>query len=269
VHRFFLPIDSIGAEQVHFPPDVAHQMARVLRLRCGNTVTVLDNRGQEYLVELSNIEANEASGRIVERCTNQTEPATRVSLYVGSTQREKFEWVLQKGTEVGISAFTPVITSRSLVQDRQGLQTGGARRQRWERILQEAAEQSGRGRVPELNPPLQLDEALAAGRRENDVALAAWEGERTIDIRQALARCKAQGAVQMGGLRVALLVGPEGGFAPKEIDLASSSGWTPVTLGRLIMRMETAAIVAAALVLYESGEMTFQNQENPGTHDVI
>ena len=257
MHRFFLPVEAIGAEQVHFPPDVARQIGRVLRLHCGDTVLVLDNRGNEVLVELAEIEAKEAVGRIVERRTNQAEPKTYLSLFLGLTQREKFEWVLQKGTEVGISAFTPVITSRSLVQGQQGLPAWEARRKRWERILQEAAEQSGRGRIPELHSPLRLDEALITGRRENDVCLAAWEDERTLDMHQALSQAKAERTAQAVGMRVALLVGPEGGFAAQEVDLATRSGWALIKLGRLIMRMETAAVVAAALVLYESGEMTF------------
>jgi 16S rRNA (uracil1498-N3)-methyltransferase len=257
MHRFFLPPDAIGPEQVYFPVETAHQLARVLRLQPGQRVMVLNNRGEECIIELVEVSPQSASGRVIERRESAGEPQVSVFLYLGLTQREKFEWVLQKGTEVGISGFIPVITRRSLVQEQHGLQPGSAKYQRWRRILQEAAEQSGRGRIPELHPPQHLLEALAETQETFDLAMVLWEGEFVLDLRSILHEASRQ-SEKTKRPKIGLLVGPEGGFGPEEVELARQSGWQPVSLGPRILRMETAAVVAAALVLYEFGEMKFK-----------
>lgn len=257
MHRFFLPAGFIGPEQVHFPAEIAHQLVRVLRQRPGDRVLVLDNQGSEFLVELQNLDARSAAGRVIERRQASAEPQLRLTLFIGLTQREKFEWILQKGTELGVAEFAPVITSRSLVQDQQGLQPGGPKSRRWERIIQEAAEQSGRGRLPVLSPPARLADALSAGSRDYDLALIPWEGERKSDLQGTLRRTAAKDLSRGSALRLAALIGPEGGLAPEEVELGRKAGWIPVTLGPRILRMETAGVITAAIVFYEFGEMKF------------
>jgi 16S rRNA (uracil1498-N3)-methyltransferase len=253
MHRFFLPPESIGVDQVHLPAETAHQLVRVLRFQPGQSVIVLDNRGIEYVVELVDLSLPFAYGRVIERREASGEPQVKVSLFLGLTQREKFEWVLQKGTEIGVTSFIPVITRRSLVQDLDGLRPGSVKLRRWRRILQEAAEQSERGRIPELHIPLQLPDLLAEGSQTTELPIILWEGKNAPDLKRVLRETQQQSNKTLHQIR--LLVGPEGGFSPEELDLASNSGWLPASLGPRILRMETAAIVASALVLYELGEM--------------
>jgi 16S rRNA (uracil1498-N3)-methyltransferase len=151
--------------------------------------------------------------------------------------------VLQKGTEVGVSAFAPVITRRSLVR---GDDVTPEKMLRWERIIREAAEQSGRGVLPQLLPPAPFAEAVMAAAAL-DRTLIAWEGEAQGAIGEALA--------QPGIGTVGLFIGPEGGYEAEEIDEAAARGIAPVTMGRRILRTETAAVVGAALVLYELGAL--------------
>lgn len=239
-HRFFVSPDILSGEWVHFPLPLAHQMARVLRLEIGDRVTVLDNRGNAFRVELQMVTPTQTSGVILSKVALAAEPLPRLTLYLPLTQREKFEWMLQKCTEVGAAAFVPLISSRTLV--RKG-EREIYRLERWQKILQEAAEQCGRSRIPELKPSCHLMDVLETAHRENDLCLMAWEGEGRVSLRQLLQGDHVE--------RVAFLIGPEGGFSAEEVERAVQNGWRTVSLGTRILRMETAAVVAAALVLYE------------------
>ena len=246
MHRFFLPAASIQKEDVLFPSEVARQLKQVLHQHEGQVVIVLDNQGLEYEVKLVSFQAHAAQGQIQIRRTAQGEPTFKLALFLCLSQREKFEWMLQKCTEVGVNAFTPVISSRSLVQEPE---EACKKYPRWQKIIQEAAEQSGRGRLPMLFPPLSFEQAVRESQINNRNACLLWEGERTHGLRQAL------NGIFPGQTQLALLVGPEGGFSETEANLAVNSGLSSVSLGARILRMETAALVASALVLYEAGEM--------------
>lgn len=239
MHRFFLPPNAIQADTILFPAETAHQILRVLRLRAGEQVIVLDGLGWQYRVELTAVNRDQAAGRVLEKTTISGEPPVHLSMYLCLTQREKFEWMLQKCTEVGVSEFTPVLSSRSLVQDTQSLDN---KLPRWQRIIQEAAEQSGRGRVPILNQPMDFAGALETGKLPFDACLVAWEEEHARRLASCLTGLPANA-------RVAMLIGPEGGLSREEVELASQQGWLAVSLGPRILRMETAAVVSAALVV--------------------
>lgn len=234
-------------------------MGRVLRLAPGDRVIVLDGSGREWLVRLSHLGGDEAAGQVEDERLVAGEPRLRLALYQALLPREKFELVLQKGTEIGVSLFVPVITARSLVRD----PLPAARLERWRAIAREAAEQSRRGRVPEVRQAERFEAALAAGfapagaeheagaarsRRAACLRLFAWEAsDRPLRevLRRELAACA----------EVQLWIGPEGGFSEAEARLAESSGLIPVSLGPRVLRAETAGLVLAALVLYDAGEL--------------
>jgi 16S rRNA (uracil1498-N3)-methyltransferase len=241
MHRFFVAPEQIAGHHVHFRADQARQMRDVLRLRPGDAVTVLDNTGQAYRVRLETLSRERMDGVIESRAAAGGEPAARLTLYQSLLKREKFEWVLQKGTELGVARFAPVVSRRVLVRE------AGDKLDRWRRIIAEAAEQSGRGRLPELRPPVALEEALRESPNYTR-ALIPWEGAERGGIRAALAGLPPAPAV-------ALFIGPEGGFDPIEIEAARAAGVAPITLGPRILRTETAAVVAVALALHELGEM--------------
>jgi 16S rRNA (uracil1498-N3)-methyltransferase len=245
-HRFFLPPELLKTSEILFPPETARQIARVLRLKPGARVIALDNAGQQAEVELTAVTTNAVEGRVVQIRAAGGEPRARLTLYLGLTQREKFEWMLQKCTEVGAAAFVPLVTQRSLVQDGREVER---KRDRWEAILREAAEQCGRSRIPALRPAETWATALRGIHAGHDLALAAWEGEHALRLRDAVRALKDQPVP-----RLAVLIGPEGGLSEEEIDAARAAGVQAVSLGKRILRMETAAVVAAALVLNELEE---------------
>jgi len=246
MQRFFLPPEMFTTPQITFPADIAHQIRSVLRLRPGAHVIGLDGRGSEYDLALTRVDSAQVQGQVLEKRSAPGEPRLRITLYLGLTQREKFEWILQKCTEIGAVSFAPFISSRALVQDPQ---EAANKQERWQRILREAAEQSGRGRVPELRFPVSYAAALQQARASSAPALLAWEGEQTRSLRDALKTVAPHPA------DISLFIGPEGGFSEEEAAQAQSASVTPFSLGARILRMETAAVAACAILLHELGEM--------------
>lgn len=248
MQRFFLPADAIKQDTVSFPPAIAHQIRHVLRLNEGMQVQVLDGQGALLSVSLLPEVEGRLEGRILERTYPDSKPTIQFSLCVSLTQREKFELILQKAVEVGVSFIQPFVSRYSLVREKT---IQPKRRLRWEGILREAAEQSGRILIPKLHEVAILPRVIEQCAAESDLCLAAWEGEHTATLQQVLLEAQEKKTLR----RIALFIGPEGGFAQQEMDLFQQHAVLSVSLGRRILRMETAAIVAPALVLYELGQM--------------
>ena len=250
MHRFFLNPQSIQENRVVFPPQTARQMSRVLHVRLNERVIVLDNTGLEFVVRIETLEPDSAQGVIEKQNQAAAEPAVTVVLFPALCQREKFEWILQKCTEIGVSAFHPIRTARSLVTNPAEV---ALKYDRWQRILQEAAEQSGRGRIPVLYPPLNYPEAILQAAGSYSLNLFLWEGEKHSSLSDAVQAWKSSPAGIGSG--IGLWIGPEGGFTAEEVSAAVNAGAVPVTLGSRILRMETAAMVGAALVLHDLSQM--------------
>jgi len=236
---------------VCFPPDSARQIQRVLRLSSGERVTVLDNLGNEYGVVLEQVSTKVVTGKIISRAATTAEPVLRLTMLLSLTQREKFEWMLQKCTELGAVGFIPVITSRCLVQTKED---NVRKHQRWEAILREAAEQSQRGIIPRLFPVHTIEQVCAminqpSGSSPREAFILS-EHEQQNSLWTSLNQFKLSAVKE-----IYLLIGPEGGFTPQEIQDSVKAGFKPISLGSRILRMETAAMTIAALFLYEAGEM--------------
>lgn len=249
MHRFFLPVEYMTREIVNFPAALAHQMRHVLRLKEGAEVEVLDDQGNALRVRLEVLSDSNALGKIVERSQPQTEPTVKVALCISLTQREKFELLLQKNVEVGTARILPFVSRYSLVREKN---IESKRRQRWQDILREAAEQSGRIVIPTLGEVSTLPKLITRCVAEYDLCLVAWEDEHSTSLQESLQGYKKTGNRPRS---VAVFVGPEGGFAQQEMELFGQAEVKAVSLGKRILRMETAAILAPALILYELGQM--------------
>jgi 16S rRNA (uracil1498-N3)-methyltransferase len=206
----------------------------------------MDDSGCEYVVVLSAISSSRLEGEVVEERDGLGDPGVKLTLYQGVLKGDKFEMVLQKGTEMGISAFVPVLCRRSI--PRASKEWAGGRHSRWHSILTEAAEQSGRSRIPILGPLVSLSEALT---HAPGVRLMAWEEETERGFRETL----VEHMERIKGEGLSFLVGPEGGFAPGEVQEARDAGVMPVSLGRRTLRGETAGLAMAAAVMYQVGEL--------------
>ena len=247
MHRFFISNELIKNNQVVFPSDLAHQITRVLRLRERDRVVVLDNSGVEHEVELHTLAKRSVRGIICQTRPVYSEPHTHLTLYMALLKGKKLDFVLQKGTELGVSRFVPFLSRRSVMGSLKNLGTGKV--VRWERIVREAAEQSGRGCLPEVVEPQSFEMALGEARASGVLSLIAWEMAGGWSLKQALYPADASRPTQVN-----LFIGPEGGFEKQEIQQAQRYGVQPITLGPRILRAETAALVAVSAVLYEFGE---------------
>jgi 16S rRNA (uracil1498-N3)-methyltransferase len=280
-YRFFIETGSIHGRDVLIEDgELSHQIGTVLRLRAGERVVMLDNCGWQYIVALGAIERGRVAGTIERKELADGEPRTKITLYAALMRPERFEWILQKGTELGVSAFVPLICERSTIADADTL--SDHKQERWRRIIREAAEQSRRGKLPRLASavlfPAACDQAAQRG-----TALLLWEGAgvpalRTI-LREPDPPVASQGAniddrewkIEQRNVHppssvlrppssghpfsVALFSGPEGGFSPGEFATALRYGMIAVTLGPRTLRAETAPLVATAAILYEMGDL--------------
>jgi 16S rRNA (uracil1498-N3)-methyltransferase len=247
VRRFFVPPGLLADREVNLPPELARRLATVLRLKRGERLVLADGAGRDYEVELTAVSPRSATATVVAERPSPPEPSLELVLYQSLIRPQRFELVLEKGTEIGVSRFVPLLSGRARVRTPGPAGEGGSQRmQRWRRIVTEAAEQSGRGRVPAIDPPALFE---AAARSATGLLLLPWEGERSQGMRSYLQSLGDR------PLSASLFIGPEGGFAEDEVRLAREAGCVPISLGPRILRSETAGIVAAALVMHELGEM--------------
>ena len=251
-YRFFVHPDTIQGSHVRIEETgLVHQIGNVLRLRPGHEVTLLDNSGWEHAVRLDTVERHVIIGTVEMRQPASGEPRLKLALYVALLKGERFEWVLQKGTELGASMFAPIICERSVVDNAAGL--GHSKIERWERIVREAAEQSRRGRLPVLLPPQRFSQACEQAAAQAKTLLL-WEGSGGTGLRQVL-RALDSPLPSSAPLSLAVFSGPEGGWSEDELATAIRYNMRLVSLGPRTLRAETAPIAAAAALFYEHGDL--------------
>ncbi len=244
MHRFYLPHPRPRDGQLQLTGPVYEQIRRVLRMRPGDHVAVFDATGREYHLVLAEFGKGEVYARIVEQYPVATEPRCPVTLYLSLLNKsEKFEWALQKCTELGAAHFVPVIATRSV--------TSSQRTERWERIVQEAVEQSGRGLLPTIYSALPFQQAVRQATERPSPSSLALMPEVTGD--RGLGELLANHAPAIE--QVALFIGPEGGFTLEEQSFAREQGVQVVKLGPRVLRAETAAVAALAVTIDRLGEL--------------
>ena len=219
------------------------QHAKVLRLKNGEQILVCDGQGNECVCTVSDVSPGQIGLVVNKRQESETEARVRVSVYMAFPKADKLEHVIQKATELG--AFEIVAFPSARCVSRPDEKSLKKKLERWQKIAASAAEQSGRGRIPEV---LVLPSYKAALERaaKADKALLFYENEQATTLRMAL----ESGSYET----VSLLTGPEGGLEEKEVAQASESGLQVCTLGKRILRCETAPLCALSAVMYDAGE---------------
>jgi 16S rRNA (uracil1498-N3)-methyltransferase len=245
MRRFFVRPEDVGVESLCLRGDEADHLARVLRLGPGARVSVFDGHGHEYLVLVKRLESDRVVCQVLHHTAAQPDHMLSIILGQGLPKAEKFEWVIQKTTELGVSEIVPVITDR--VVPRLSLRQLPAKAGRWEKLTREACKQSGRATVPQLWPPTPLD-SFFAGTQSAELKLILWEGENTHLLRTVLTASERVTSV-------AVLVGPEGGLTVQEVARGESFGFRTVGLGKRVLRTETAGVVAVAILQYQFGDL--------------
>ncbi|MGI9860785.1 16S rRNA (uracil(1498)-N(3))-methyltransferase [Moorella naiadis] len=243
-HHFFLSTVAAPGEMVLLEGENAHHAVRVLRLRRGENITLADSGGRGYRARIASVNGDRVAVEVTEPLAS-TEPSLRVTLLQGWPKGDKLDLIIEKCTELGVARISVLTTERAV--PRPDPAAAARRRERWQQKALAAARQSGRHRIPEVSGPLGLLEALA-GLAPGSLLLVPWEEERSLGLRDVLARLPAV-------TEVTLLVGPEGGLSPAEIELIRNYGGRPVTLGPRILRTETAGLACLAAVMYALGDL--------------
>jgi 16S rRNA (uracil1498-N3)-methyltransferase len=230
--RFF--VDQVRNGRAHIEGDDARHLTRVLRVEAGQRYEISDNNNV-YLAEIETAHKENVIFRTLEKLP-PAPPTARFELFAALVKFDRFEWIVEKATELGVSQIVPVEATRS----ERGLEkAAGKRVERWRRIAHEASQQSRRATLPEIAEPVTLDEAMA---RPASYRYVLDENPGTVPLLTALPETrKIQDSI-------AILTGPEGGWTGEERSSFTAAGWIPVSLGPLILRAETAVIAALAVV---------------------
>ena len=240
--RFFVEPEQLQPEFLVLTGENA-QHAKVLRLKNGEEVLVCDGQGRECLCTVSDVSPGQISLVVKKRQQSETEAAVQVSVYMAFPKADKLEHVIQKATELGAYEIVAFPSARCISKpDDKSLKK---KLERWQKIASSAAEQSGRGRIPQVLTVASYGEALKRASQA-DKAILFYENERATTLRMAL---------ETGEYKtVSLLTGPEGGLEQKEVSQAQEAGLQVCTLGKRILRCETAPLCALSAVMYASGE---------------
>jgi 16S rRNA (uracil1498-N3)-methyltransferase len=245
IPRIYHPLLPEETKTVELAEDVVRYLRNVLRLGPGAEVLLFDGTGWEYRGTIDRLEGREGSVRIVERKRTLIEMPVRITLAQGLPKGDKMEFIVQKATELGVARVVPFLSSRTI--PRRGEERAAKRLERWRKIAQEAAEQCGRADVPEVTETLPFAEALKTARPEQKRILF-WEAETERSIRDILKGNEAQTAGDFF-----LVVGPEGGLSGEEVEIARRAGFLTASLGKLVLRVETAALAIITIFQYECG----------------
>ena len=240
--RFFVDARELDGDEIILTGENA-QHAKVLRLKAGEEVLVCNGEGVELRCEVVDFVPGEVRLSVKERSVSGAEAAVQVSVYIAFSKGDKLEHVIQKATELG--AFEIVAFPSARCVSRPDEKSLKKKLERWQKIAASAAEQSGRGRIPGVVVLGSFSSALERAAKA-DKALMFYENEHATTLRIAL---------ESGSYRtVSLLTGPEGGLEEKEVEQAKAAGLQICTLGRRILRCETAPLCALSAVMYASGE---------------
>ena len=224
--------------------DIRH-LAKVLRASAGDRLEVSDNSCWEYSAEIEKIERRAVILHILGKRPFTREPRLRLSLYQCLPKPPKMDYIVQKSAELGLCRLIPVFSERSVARESGDI---GNRLRRWRKLAREAAKQCGRGILPEISGAMSFDEAVSDLTKSGGPVIFPYEEEKELSIKSFL-REYAAGESPPGS--AALIIGPEGGFSGAEAESLRSAGVTPVSLGRTVLRCETAALAALSMTMYE------------------
>lgn len=238
--RFFT--QTINPEGGAITGDDAKHIARVLRMKVGEPLTVCDTKGCDYDCMIEALDEHQVQLQVQKVYPSESEPTVRVHLYQAMPKSDKLELIVQKAVELGVDSITPVMTRRCVSKPDQ--KSMAKKLERYNRIALEAAKQSGRGKVPQVLPMLELSDALRE-MQKTSCAILFYEN----------ATAPARRVIGQAGEEIAVLIGAEGGFDEEEVLQAQEAGCHVLSLGKRILRCETAPLAALSIIMFETGNM--------------
>lgn len=241
MQRFFVTPDQVGEDKIRIQGSDVNHMKNVLRMRPGEEVMVSDGNNRQYRCRVEDYPEGEAVLAILEAGLVDTELPSRIYLFQGLPKQEKMELIVQKAVELGVCQVIPVQTRRCVVK--LDAKKAAKKVQRWQQIAESAAKQAGRGYIPVVSEVMTFQEALAFSEAL-DIRLIPYElADGMEGTRKILDGIRP-------GQSVGIFIGPEGGFEKEEVGRAVEAGAMPITLGKRILRTETAGIAVLSILMY-------------------
>ncbi|RBP68920.1 16S rRNA (uracil1498-N3)-methyltransferase [Alkalibaculum bacchi] len=239
MHRFFIEDHQIVDEQVYISGENHEHMTKSLRVKIGEKVELSNGKGLEYIATVQEIDKNQVLLEIIEKTTNSSEMPVKITLYQGLPKATKMDLIVQKTVELGVTNIVPVIMERTIVEmDKKA----NKKIERWQKISEEAAKQSKRGIIPIIKPVVKLKN-IDKEFEKNDLNLIAYENEDDSNLKKIL---EAHNKVQ----KIGVLIGPEGGISEKEAQYLKELKAKSISLGKRILRTETAGMAALSMLVY-------------------
>ena len=241
MQRFFVTPDQVGEDKIRIQGSDVNHMKNVLRMRPGEEVMVSDGNNRQYRCRVEDYPEGEAVLAILEAGLVDTELPSRIYLFQGLPKQEKMELIVQKAVELGVCQVIPVQTRRCVVK--LDAKKAAKKVRRWQQIAESAAKQAGRGYIPAVSEVMTFQEALAFSEAL-DIRLIPYElADGMEGTRKILDGIRP-------GQSVGIFIGPEGGFEKEEVSRAVEAGAMPITLGKRILRTETAGIAVLSILMY-------------------
>ena len=245
MHRFFVP--QLYAEEMYIEGVDARHISKVLRMQPGAQLQIVSDDGVSALAEIIAIDSERVTVRCLEKLAESHEPRVKLVLAQGLAKGEKMDFIIQKAVEMGAYSVIPVAMEHSVV--RLDGAKSAKKVERWQKIAESAAKQSKRDIIPQVQPVQSMAEMLAKCTCQTKII--AYECEDRLSLKAAL-----RAAGEAGGItELLLIIGPEGGISEGELEQARQAGAVPVSLGRRILRAETAGLVAISAIFYETGDL--------------
>lgn len=244
MQKFFVETNQIENEKIIITGDDVKHISNVLRMKKGENIQIGDKETlKNYLTQIEEINKNNIILNIIEKLETKVESNVQIDLFQGLPKADKMEWIIQKTTEIGINSIIPVEMSRCIVK-LDGKEEN-KKIQRWQKVAEGAAKQSKRDKIPKVENKIKLKE-IENKIPQYDVFLIAYEEEKNNTLKNEIRKIKKQEEYKIG-----ILIGPEGGLDSKEVEILKENGAKVVTLGKRILRTETAPITMTSNILYE------------------
>ncbi len=246
--KFFVKENQISNNKIEIVGDDVNHITNVLRMKQGEILKVCNQEtGENYIAEIINAQKNSVTCEIQEKLEETAESNVDITLYQGLPKFEKMELIIQKNTEVGVNAIVPVIMERTVVKlDEKQV---SKKLERWQKIAEIAAKQSMRDKIPEIKNIIKINKISDSLKNEKfDTILVAYENEEKTMLKKELKKLEN---LKDKKYKIAIIIGPEGGISEKEIEQLNNLGAKCVSLGRRILRTETAGIIMSGDIMYE------------------
>ena len=247
--KFFVNEEQINNQKIKIQGTDVNHIKNVLREKVGSELIICNEKtGQDYLCEIKEIKEENIICNIKEKLLNNVESNIKVTIMQGLPKADKMELIIQKSVELGVNNIIPIEMKRCVVKlkDKDKIK----KIERWQKISEVAAKQSGRNIIPEINQVENLKN-ICETFENYDIVLLAYENEKENTIKNELKQLKEKNQNKNEDVKIAILIGPEGGIAEEEVEIARKKGAKIITLGKRILRTETVALNVLSIIMYE------------------